>query len=291
MEGELIPKGPRLDWPRLNAYRRYHAYEDGMYHLPNDEIEADRLNLQHHEFRLTIGGKLHLAPLSKDIQEVLDVGCGTGITEKDFADEYPSSRVLGIDLSPIQPLEVPPNCSFLVDNVEAEWNYDHQFDYIHSRAMVAGTKNWPRFLQQAYDALKPGGIIELQDVVFPGRCDDGSAPPTSPMAEWFKLFIEAGTKAGLNPTQANDFATPLRQAGFVGITGRKFKWPLGPWAKGKMNKTLGKWTLENILEGLQGGSLALFTRMLGWSKERVEVFLMEVRRELHEQKSHFYMPM
>jgi tRNA1(Val) A37 N6-methylase TrmN6 len=47
--------------------------------LPNDEIEQDRLDLQHHLFRLTIDGALYLAPIPKDVQNVLDIGTGTGI--------------------------------------------------------------------------------------------------------------------------------------------------------------------------------------------------------------------
>ena len=127
--------------------------------------------------------------------------------------------------------------------------------------------------------------------MFPWRCDDGSAPPDSAIAEWARLFTEAGAKAGLNIERAGDFVTPLREAGFTEITGRKFKWPIGPWAKGKLNKTLGQLLLEDLRQGLQGGSLALFTRFLGWSKEQVELFLVNVRRDLHKQKHHFYMPM
>ena len=71
--------------------------------VPNDELENDRLDFQHAIFQRTLGGKLHLAPIPKDVQNVLDVGTGTGIWAIDFADEYPSARVIGTDLSPIQP--------------------------------------------------------------------------------------------------------------------------------------------------------------------------------------------
>jgi tRNA1(Val) A37 N6-methylase TrmN6 len=47
--------------------------------LPNDEAEQDRLDLQHHLFRLTADGALYLAPIPKDVHNVLDAGCGTGI--------------------------------------------------------------------------------------------------------------------------------------------------------------------------------------------------------------------
>ena len=92
----------------IRAYRQengrtYHAYKEGSYLIPNDEVENDRLDFQHAMFLLTLGEKLHLAPIPKDVQNVLDIGTGTGIWAIDFADEYPSARVIGTDLSPIQP--------------------------------------------------------------------------------------------------------------------------------------------------------------------------------------------
>lgn len=68
-----------------------------------------------------------------------------------FADDHPSATVLGIDLSPIQPNSLPTNCSFRVDNVEADWIPDERYDFIHSRAMLGGFKDWPRFFKQAFE--------------------------------------------------------------------------------------------------------------------------------------------
>jgi hypothetical protein len=68
----------------------------------------------------------------------------------EFADEHPSATVLGIDLSPIQPEFVPVNCSFRVDNVEDDWVPEENYDFIHSRAMLAAIKNWRRFIHQAF---------------------------------------------------------------------------------------------------------------------------------------------
>lgn len=82
--------------------RTYHAYKEGIYAFPNDDPEADRLDLQHHLYSLTFGGKLFTAPIPKEkkFDHVLDVGTGTGIWAIDFADEHPEATVLGIDLSP-----------------------------------------------------------------------------------------------------------------------------------------------------------------------------------------------
>lgn len=46
-----------------------------------------------------------------------------GETETDLmickvGDRFPSSNILGVDLSPIQPEWVPPNVRFMVDDVE-----------------------------------------------------------------------------------------------------------------------------------------------------------------------------
>jgi len=56
--------------------------------LPNDEREQDRLDLQHHSFRVMLNGKLHLAPI-KGANRVLDLATGTGIWAIEFG-LYPS---------------------------------------------------------------------------------------------------------------------------------------------------------------------------------------------------------
>jgi SAM-dependent methyltransferase len=134
--------------------RTYHAYKDGKYLFPNDELEKDRLDLQHHLFSLTFDGKLFTCPVTdqeKQIHHVLDVGTGTGIWAIDFADEYPQAQVLGVDLSPIQPLFVPPNVKFEVDDLEEPWTFSYQFDFIYSRMTTASFKNWPRFFEQSFE--------------------------------------------------------------------------------------------------------------------------------------------
>ena len=49
------------------------------YFAPNDEAENNRLDMHHHLATLIIGGKLTTAPIGKNPQRILDVGCGTGI--------------------------------------------------------------------------------------------------------------------------------------------------------------------------------------------------------------------
>ncbi|KLP14713.1 methyltransferase [Fusarium fujikuroi] len=91
---------------RTENGRTYHAFRESInYVLPNDSSEQERLDLQHHLFTLTLGGKLFLSPIgdTKHLSRVLDAGTGTGVWAIDFADAHPETEVIGIDLSPIQP--------------------------------------------------------------------------------------------------------------------------------------------------------------------------------------------
>ena len=89
--------------------RTYHAYKDTQYEFPNDKLELDRLDLQHHLYYKRLDGKLFLAPISDTPQNVLDVGTGTGIWAIEFAERYPSASVIGTDLSPVQAKWLPSN--------------------------------------------------------------------------------------------------------------------------------------------------------------------------------------
>ena len=53
----------------------------------------------------------------------------------DVADDHPAARVIGIDLSPIQPTAVPPNLEFQIMDADEEWDFNERFDLIHTRLM------------------------------------------------------------------------------------------------------------------------------------------------------------
>jgi hypothetical protein len=53
-------------------------------------------------------------------------------------------------------------------------------------------------------------------------------------------------------------------------------------------KDLGRYQQVNMLESMEAYSLALFTRVLGWSSQEVQVFLTGVRQELMDRRLHIY---
>lgn len=270
--------------------RTYHAYKDGAYAFPNDDTELDRLDLQHHQFSVTFDGKLFLAsiPAEKILHRVVDVGTGTGIWAIDFADMYPQSQVLGVDLSPVQPGFVPQNLSFQIDDIEEPWTYGQKFDFIYSRMMVGSLANVPRFFEQSFENLAPGGVLEMADIAYPAKLNGGDIPEDSQLYKWSIFFTEACAKAGRNANCARLYKTQMETAGFTNVVEKTLIWPTNRWPKDKKMKDIGMWTLENLENGLEALSTALFTRVLGWEKEELDAFLVGVRKEMRDTKFHTY---
>lgn len=80
----------------------------------------------------------------------------------------------------------------------------------------------------------------------------------------------------------------LREAGFVDVEERSFKVPIGPWAKNKTLRLIGVYLKTVLLGGLQGISLGPLTRGPEWTKEEVEVLLIDVRKCLADPSQHMY---
>jgi SAM-dependent methyltransferase len=259
--------------------------------LPNDAQEQDRLDLQNHLFGLTLDGKLHLAPIDKDLHNVLDIGTGTGIWAIEFADEYPSARVVGTDLSAVQPKYVPPNLEFEICDAEEEWIFSTKFDYIHGRMLTVCFRDVRDVFRNAFQALRPGGWIEMQDAVFPVVSDDGSADGTA-LLQWWESLVQAGSALG-RPfgTEPPNYKTYLEEAGFIDVQVQVHRWPFGPWMPGRKMKDIGLWARANCLDGLQAASMAVLTRGLGKTPQEVEAQLIQVRKDLLNQDVHSYLNM
>ncbi|KAB2574671.1 putative methyltransferase tdiE [Lasiodiplodia theobromae] len=268
--------------------RRYHSFkkDSTMYFAPNDEDENDRLDLVHHMITLRLGGKLHLAPIKKDVQEVLDLGTGTGIWAIQMGDEYESARILGNDLSPIQPPFVPPNVRFEVDDIEDEWTYTQKFDFIHARYLLGAVRDWPALVAKCFKYLKPGGWIELQDFTMQVYSTDGSLAKDSYLTRYLTETTEGMRTMGVEPEPGAKLAGWVREAGFEDVHNERFSFPVGSWPKDKTMKQVGLFNLANFADGLEGFSMRILTGLRGWKKEEVEVHVAELRKELKNRAIH-----
>lgn len=250
-----------------------------------------------------MGDKLYLAPIPSPSSlssaptsptstpfHILDIGTGTGTWAMEMGDLFPSAMIEATDLSPIQPSAVPSNVHFIIDDAEhPDWAvpFNH-YDYIHARAMLGAFASMPAVIAHAFAHTRPGGYMESQEILAVPRCADGSMPAAWPFLVWSELLAATSAQAGRELDVAGHIKGWYEDAGFVDVQERVFHAPIGRWADEAGGRELGHWWRENILVGLQGFSLAYLSRGLGWSKEEIEVYLVDVRRSLADRSVHAY---
>ncbi|KAH8898842.1 S-adenosyl-L-methionine-dependent methyltransferase [Thozetella sp. PMI_491] len=219
--------------------RRYHRYRHGRYPIPNDDVEQNRDDMKHAMMLELTDGKLFFSPIGSNPQKIIDLGTGTGIWAVEVADQNPSAEVLGVDLSPIQPLWVPPNVKFIIDDVEDDWMHGKDWDLVHLRCLNPWLKDQAKVLASAFDNMRPGGWIEVQE--FDGRVhsDDGTVTPDTALKRFFDLIPKAMANFGMNFNAGEAMKEPLEAAGFVNVNLRVIKVPFGPWAKDKTLRLVG----------------------------------------------------
>lgn len=227
---------------------------------------------------------MHFAPLSAPLK-MLDIGTGTGIWAIQMGDLYPEAIVEGTDLSPIQPDNVPENVHFIIDNAEQEdWAVpEDYYDYIHTRVLMGCFQEFKTIIKQGFRHTKPGGWMESQEVMHPPFCEDGTMPEDWPFKDWSEHIEDAAKDIGRPLRTADKLKRWYIEAGFVDVQEKVIKLPINSWPRNKKLKMLGRWWAENLLIGLQGFSLALLSRVYGWSKDEIEVY----SAFLHPSKSLF----
>lgn len=156
--------------------------------------------------------------------------------------------------------------------------------------MAGSLRDWPRLFEQAFKNLKPGGWFELQDINLPCRSDDGSIEGTN-IQKWSQLSLDAGAKLGRRLDAAKDYKKWMEEAGFVDIHEVIHNWPQNPWPKLPKHKELGLWMMTNLLEGLHGLSVVPFALAHGMTQEEVELFLVDVRKDVKDPKIRCYWTM
>ncbi|TGO43965.1 hypothetical protein BCON_0686g00010 [Botryotinia convoluta] len=251
---------------------------------PNDR-EKQVMDLLHHVYNLVLDGELHLAPISKQPQRVLDLGTGTGIWAMNFADQYPSAQVIGNDVSFIQSGWAPTNCQFEVDDFEVEWRYSKLFDYIHGREIAGAIQDFDKLVQQAFNHLTPGGFLEFQSLSIELYADDDSLKKAPFMVQLTHDVQEASIRYGKRLGNMSECPEKMINAGFTDVTCKVVKVPTTPWPKDPKQKEIGKY----MPQASMSYSYALLSKVMGWNRDDIEVLLAHVSEELKDLTIHTYL--
>ncbi|TLS28677.1 hypothetical protein PpBr36_01065 [Pyricularia pennisetigena] len=275
----------------LNIYVTDVIY--GRYPIPNDENEEGRESLRHSMALTLLKGKLFLAPIGDNPQRIVDLGTGFGQWAIEMGDAFPSAQVTGIDLSPVQPVWVPPNVNFVVDDIEEDaWGRDGIFDYVHLRVTASVLRDPIKVAATAFDKLKPGGWIEFQEIYPKVSCDDGSMPDDFPLIELYDLIERLLARhSGFQIYVAEQLPHELERLGYVNIQRRVFNIPVGTWAMSRRLSRAGY--LFRVVVAELVPVLAAKAEQMGIPCEEVEGLSCRVLDSMHADQPtnvHAYVP-
>ena len=130
--------------------------------------------------------------------------------------------------------------------------------------------------------------MESAEVMPTLYCDDGTMPDDYPFKEWTQTQDEAFMNLGKPVRIANKLKRWYEQQGFIDVKEVVYKLPINDWPKDPHMKSLGCLHETNLLDGLQGFSLAALSRGLNWTKDEIEVYLVDVRKAISNRNVHAY---
>lgn len=155
--------------------------------LDNKEKELERLKeqaklIKQKETSLLISHGL------KPNMKVLDAACGPGVISSYIADYVTSGIVVGIDINQELLNHADKEYSGLYNNLTFanedlyHLPYENEFDFIYCRLLFQHLSNPHLALKSLYKALKPNGILCINDI------DDGlfQLTPSHPSFEYIK---------------------------------------------------------------------------------------------------------
>ncbi|CCO27983.1 Transcription factor SPT8 [Rhizoctonia solani AG-1 IB] len=240
------------------------------YMLPADEQEMKRMDIEHRMMKFIMGGKNYVGPVADaltkvpDVQRrVLDCGTGNGLWAIEMADEFDWVEVTGVDLAPIQPRKVPPNCFFELFDLDGQrLPYpDSWFDVVHARSVYTGVRHYSILLRELARVLRPGGVAIFAEVDSTPVGEKKHRIPLEPRggapgwAQYWDQVRRALGQLGIDvsiPSQLRSRVRDTRE--FEHIVAQEAMVPIGFWPKDPVVLSIGQlaWmNYDNLLLALR----------------------------------------
>jgi SAM-dependent methyltransferase len=181
----------------------------------------------------------------------LEVGCGGGELAFDMARLVgPEGRVLGTDIDPTK-LELPrreaaaqhlANLEFRLADITRN-GLEDKFDLIHARFVLTHLRNPLDALVRMREALRPAGVMVVEDVDFQGYF---CYPECAALRRYVELYTQTTARRGCNANIGPSLPILLADAGFEGVQMNVVQ-PAGTTGEVKMITLL---TMENIADAV-----------------------------------------
>jgi ubiquinone/menaquinone biosynthesis C-methylase UbiE len=148
----------------------------------------------------------------------LDLGCGGGEVTFDLARLVePAGRVVGVDMDEDKlalarqsmPGQGVSNVEFRAQNV-ADWDEPDGYDVVYCRFLLQHLSDPPDLLRRMWAAVRPGGVIAVEDADFDGLfCD----PPNAGFEFWRTMYPRVCALNGGDPTLGRKLRRYFAEAG------------------------------------------------------------------------------
>ncbi|KAK1075584.1 hypothetical protein LTR33_009452 [Friedmanniomyces endolithicus] len=244
-------------------------------------------------YNVALDNRLHLATLRPGPLRILDIGYGTGIWAVEMKKIYPDSEIIAIDIGNDHPtvdedghpvhhgVDWRPG----VDFMQEDWGLkDGSFDFIHAGMLCGSVGNWGDFIRR---------FLELD---WTPRCDVATSPASSDVSRWWQAMKIASTSLGKPLDYPADIETLVRRAGCTVLNHRVIDVQT---AEDLFNLNaddpqirITHWyrifMFTPAYKTLNGMSMALLTRQLGWTPADVAALVLRVNYQLNLTHSPYY---
>jgi ubiquinone/menaquinone biosynthesis C-methylase UbiE len=187
----------------------------------------------------------------------LDVGCGGGDVALDLARLVgPQGEVVGIDMDATK-LDLARNeassqrleqVSFQQTEID-KYNFQPVFDLVYARFLLTHLSRPERALRKMHDALRPGGVLVIEDIDFSGHF---CWPDCAAFRQYIALYAEAAKRQSADPNIGPRLPRMLLDVGCAGVQLNVVQ----PASIDGEVKLVAPLTLENIADAVIAAELA-----------------------------------
>jgi Methyltransferase domain len=158
---------------------------------------------------------------------------------------------------------------------------DEDFDLIHARMLNGSIEDWPGIYAKAFKHLKPGGKFEQVEIDFEPHSNNNRLDAVPALVEWYNLLMAAMDQSRRPMRIQRNTTDRLRAAGFADVHEEIIRIPFSPWPLNDDHEQhMARWFNLGLVHGLEGYSLAPFTRNLHKPVEEVRELITRVKREI-----------